>query len=84
VVIKVTVAEDTVTISGERKHESEQKDRTFHRVERAHGSLQRTIALPVSGQGDKAVASYRAGVLELILPKAERVKAREIAIEAKD
>lgn len=38
----------------------------------------------MSGQGDKAVASYRAGVLELILPKAERVKAREIAIEAKD
>lgn len=82
--IKVTVAEDTVTISGERKYESEQKDRTFHRVERAYGSFQRTVALPVSVQGDKAVASYKAGVLELILPKAERVKAREITIESKD
>ena len=82
--IKVTVAEDTVTISGERKYESEQKDRTFHRVERAYGSFQRTIALPVSVQGDKAEASYRAGVLELTLPKAETVKAREITIESKD
>jgi HSP20 family protein len=82
--IKVTVAEDTVTIAGERKHESEQKGKTFHRVERAYGSFQRTIVLPVSIQGDKAVASYKAGVLELVLPKAERVKAREIAVEAKD
>ena len=82
--IKVTVAEDTVTISGELKYEAEQKDRTFHRVERAYGSFQRTIALPVSVQGDKAEASYKAGVLELRLPKAERVKAREITIESKD
>jgi len=82
--IKVTVAEDTVTISGERKYESEKKDRTFHRVERAYGSFQRTVMLPVSVQGDKAVASYKAGVLELVLPKAERVKAREITVESKD
>jgi HSP20 family protein len=82
--IKVTVAEDTVTISGERKLGSEQKDRTFHRVVRAYGSFQRKSALPVSVQGDKAEASYRAGVLELTLPKAERVKAREITIESKD
>jgi HSP20 family protein len=82
--IKVTVADDTVSISGERKYESEQKNRTFHRVERAYGSFQRTIVLPVGVQGDKAVAGYKSGVLELVLPKAEAVKAREIAIESKD
>ena len=82
--IKVRVAEDTVTISGERKHEAEQKDRTFHRVERAYGTFQRTIVLPVSVQGDKAAASYKSGVLELVLPKAERVKAREITVESRD
>lgn len=82
--IKVRVAEDTVTISGERRYEAEQKDRTFHRVERAYGTFQRTIVLPVSVQGDKAAASYKSGVLELILPKAERVKAREITVESKD
>jgi HSP20 family protein len=78
--IKVKVAEDTISISGERKYETEQKDRTFHRVERAYGSFQRTIVLPVSVQGDKAAASYKSGVL----PKAERVKAREITVESKD
>jgi HSP20 family protein len=82
--IKVTVAEDTVTIAGERRHEAEQRDKTFHRVERAYGSFQRTIVLPMGIQGDKAVASYRAGVLELVLPKAERVKARAIEIESRD
>lgn len=82
--IKVKVAEDTVTISGERKYETEKKDRTFHRIERAYGSFQRTIVLPVSVQGDKAAAGYKSGVLELILPKAERVKAREITVESKD
>jgi HSP20 family protein len=82
--IKVKVAEDTITISGERKYETEQKDRTFHRVERAYGSFHRAIVLPVSVQGDKAAASYKSGVLELILPKAERVKACEITVESKD
>jgi HSP20 family protein len=82
--IKVTVAEDTVTICGERKYENEQKNRTFHPVERAYGSFQRTVVLPVSVQGDKAVAGYKSGVLELVLPKAERVKAREITVESKD
>ncbi len=82
--IKVKVAEDMVTISGERKYETEKKERTFHRVERAYGSFQRTIVLPISVQGDKAVASYKTGLLELVLPKAERVKAREITVESKD
>jgi HSP20 family protein len=82
--IKVKVAEDTITISGGRKYETEQKDRTFHRVERACGSFQRTIVLPVSVQGDKAAASYKSGVLELVLPEAEMVKGREIAVESKD
>lgn len=82
--IKVKVAEDMVTISGERKYEAEKKDRTFHRVERAYGSFQRTIVLPISVQGERAVASYKTGLLELVLPKAERVKAREITVESKD
>lgn len=82
--IRVRVADDTVTISGERKYETEQKDRTFHRVERAYGSFQRTIVLPVSVQDDKAVANRKSGVLELVLPKAEKVKAREITVESKD
>ncbi len=82
--IKVTVAEDTVTISGERRHEAEQKGKTFHRIERAYGSFKRSIVLPVSVESGKAAASYKSGVLELVLPKSEKVKAREIAIENKE
>jgi HSP20 family protein len=82
--VKLTVADDAVTISGERRHEAEQKGRTFHRVERAYGSFQRTLVLPVSVEGGKATASYKSGVLELVLPKSEKVKSREISIESKD
>jgi HSP20 family protein len=82
--IKVKVVEDTITISGGRKYETEQKDWTFHQVERACVSFQRTIVLPMSVWGDKAAASYESGVLQLVLPEAERVKAREITVKSKD
>jgi HSP20 family protein len=82
--IKVTVSEDTVTLSGERKQEAEQKDRTFHRIERVYGKFQRTIALPASVEGDQAKASYKAGVLELVLPKSPKTRAHEIQIKAED
>jgi HSP20 family protein len=82
--IKVTVSEDTVTITGERRHEAEEKGKTFHRLERAYGSFLRTVALPAPVESGKAAASYKNGVLELTLPKSEKVKAREIAIESKE
>ena len=82
--IKLTVTDDTVTISGERRHEEEQKEKTFHRIERIYGKFQRTIALPADVEGDKARASYKAGVLELVLPKSAKAKAHEIQIKTEE
>ncbi len=82
--IKVTVSDDLVTISGERKHEVEQKDKTFHRIERVYGKFQRTIGLPADVEGDKAKASYKAGVLELVLPKSAKARAHEVQIKAEE
>jgi len=79
--IKISVHGDQLTISGERRHEAEQKERTFHRIERAYGKFQRTLVLPADVNGSKARASYKNGILELILPKSEEAKAHEIAIE---
>lgn len=81
--IKIQTVGDTLVISGERKHESEEKDRHFHRVERAYGKFQRMMQLPIEVQSDKAKASYKDGVLEIIFPKSEKAKAREIEIEVK-
>ncbi|MBM3314356.1 Hsp20/alpha crystallin family protein [candidate division WOR-3 bacterium] len=82
--IKVTLSGDTLTITGERKHEAEEKGKTFYRIERAYGKFQRTVVLPSEVDGTKAKASYKAGVLGLAMPKSEREKAREIQIQAED
>ena len=79
--IKISLTGDTLCISGERRHEAEQKDRTFHRVERAYGRFMRSLVLPTDVDGSKVKAAYKDGILELSLPKSEKAKAREIAIE---
>ncbi len=79
--IKISIHGDQLCVSGERRHEAENKDRTFHRIERAFGKFQRTLVLPVDVAGDKAKAKFTDGVLELTLPKSEKAKAHEIAIE---
>ena len=78
--IKISVSGDELCISGERKHEAEDKGKTFHRIERAYGKFQRSLVLPADVQGDKAKAAYKDGVLELTLPKSEKAKSHEIAI----
>lgn len=82
--IKISVMGDILTITGERKHEVEQKGRTFHRVERLYGKFQRALTLPVEVESDKAKATYRNGVLELVMPKSARTKTREISIKAEE
>ena len=78
--IKISVSGDELCISGERKHEAEDKGKTFHRIERAYGKFQRALVLPADVQGDKAKAAYKDGVLELTLPKSEKAKSHEIAV----
>jgi HSP20 family protein len=79
--IKVTLMNNILTISGERKHEAEEKGKTYYRIERAYGRFQRTIELPTDVMSDKAKASYKDGILELVVPKSEKAKEKEIAID---
>ena len=79
--IKVTIKNNMLTISGERKHETEEKGKTYYRIERAYGQFQRTIELPTDVLADKAKATYKDGILELVIPKSEKAKEKEIAIE---
>jgi HSP20 family protein len=79
--IKISLAGDTLCISGERRHEAEQNDKTFHRIERAYGRFMRTLVLPADVDGSRVKANYKDGILELTLPKSEKSKSRDIAIE---
>ncbi len=79
--VKVTVAEDVLTIAGEKKTEQETKNENLHRSERTYGSFSRSFRLPGPVNSDKIHAEYRNGVLTLNVPKAESAKPREIQIQ---
>lgn len=81
--ITLRVHGDTLTITGERRRETETKDKTVHLVERAFGKFQRTLQLPVEVEGARAKAEYVQGVLTIRLPKSESARPREIAIDVK-
>ena len=80
--VEVLVEDGTLTIRGERKSETEHKDRHFS--ERYYGPFERSISLPFEVEEDKAEASFRNGVLTVTLPKSAKAedKAKRIAINA--
>lgn len=81
--IKVSVKGSMLTITGERKQESETKEKTFHRVERSYGKFSRMITLPTEVEADKVKASYKDGMLNITLPKPAAIKPKHIDVEIK-
>ena len=81
--IKLQVEGDLLVLSGERKAESENKEKIVHRLERVYGQFQRAVQLPSEVDGSRAAAAYEAGVLTIRLPKREEVKPKEITVEIK-
>ena len=82
--VAVSITGDLLSIKGERRWEQgekESKDNTVLHVERVYGQFERMIQLPFPVQGDKVKATYRDGVLEVKLPKAEEVKPRTIKVD---
>ncbi len=81
--IDVSVVGDTLTIKGEKKTESEVKDKDYYRSERSYGSFMRSISLPATVNADKIEAKYEDGVLEVSLPKVAEVKPKKVKVSAK-
>lgn len=81
--IHLSVENNQLTISGEKKFESEEKDRTYHRVERRYGSFSRRIGLPENVEVDKIDASFKKGVLMIIIPKPAEVESQRKRIPIK-
>jgi HSP20 family protein len=79
--IKITLEDNRLVIRGEKTRTEEQKNATFHRLERVYGTFERSFALSHAVKSDKIEATYRDGVLEVTVPKAEEAKAREIPIK---
>ena len=79
--VKVSLVGDTLTIRGERKQESARKDGSMHRVERVYGQFERSFSLGTPVRSDQVKATYRDGVLEVRVPKAEEARLKEIEVQ---
>ena len=77
--LNLSLSGDILHIRGEKKPESQEE--AYHHAERSYGSFSRSIHLHVEVQRDKISASYKNGVLSIILPKSERVKKKELKIK---
>jgi HSP20 family protein len=79
--VKVTVENGTLTISGERKAETEEKGRKFHRMERFYGRFERSFSIPDDAEGDHVKAEFKDGVLRVHLAKSEKARPKQIEVK---
>jgi HSP20 family protein len=77
---ELTVEDNTLTLRGEKKLDTEVAEEHFHRIERSYGSFARSFALPPTVDASKVNAEYKAGVLTVRLPLREEAKPRHIRV----
>jgi HSP20 family protein len=78
--IEVKLENGTLTLKGERKFESEENRKGYHRLERSYGSFVRYFTLPDSVNPEGVKAEHKNGVLTVVLPKKELAKPRTIQV----
>ncbi len=81
--VKINVEDGVLTIRGERRFQDEQRRDNYYRVERSYGAFSRSFTLPSTVETEKIHASMVNGVLEIMIPKKEEAKPKEISIEVK-
>jgi len=80
--LSLEASDHVLTIKGERIEEKEEKEKTFFLHERLEKHFERSFTMPIEADLDRVAATFRAGVLEVHVPKIEPAKARKIEIEA--
>src|SRR5580700_7730413 len=78
--LDIKVENNTLTVSGERKFEKEEKEENFHRVERRYGSFTRSFTLPTTVNTEDIKADYEQGVLKIRLAKRQEAKPKQIKV----
>jgi len=81
--LQVHITDDTLTLKGEVREEEKKEEKNFYRRELHYGAFERTMALPMAVQANKATAQLKDGVLEITLPKSAsaQAKVKQIPIE---
>jgi HSP20 family protein len=78
--VNIQLQDNVLTLSGERKAESEQQQEGYYRLERAVGAFSRSLTLPEGVDPDGVKARFDRGVLEIMIPKPEQKKPRQVRI----
>lgn len=79
--VDLEIGEDAIYIKGEKKQKNEEKKKNFYRREISYGSFSRTLPFPVDVNHDKAKATFKDGVLEVIVPKKEIKKPKTLKVK---
>ena len=80
--VNVSFDDGVLTVSGEKKFESEKKDKNYQFIERSYGSFSRSIALPEGVKADQIKASMTKGVLKVTVPTPAKTEAKKIEVTA--
>lgn len=80
--VHVDLADNVLTIRGEKKEETERQEKEMRVVERSYGSFRRSFTLPATVDEAKVSAEFRDGILRVTLPKTERTAGKKIEIKA--
>ena len=78
--VKVTVEDGVLTLSGERDLERKVEGKTFHRIERSHGTFTRSFTLPENADAESVSANYKDGLLEIRVAKCEEAQPKSIEV----
>jgi HSP20 family protein len=70
----------TLIIKGEKKHEKEEKDENYHRMERSYGYFHRAVQLPADVDSSNVEASYKKGILRVVLKKTKESETKKIEV----
>jgi len=78
--ISLRVENNTLTVSGHKKAETDVKEQQYRRIERSYGSFSRSFTLPATVDASAIAADYKNGVLTFLLPLREEAKPRQIQV----
>lgn len=79
--LELSLEEDVLTLRGNRDFERPGRDESYHQMERSFGPFQRSFAIPARVNESEIRAEYRNGVLTIVLPRANKVKPRQVQIK---
>lgn len=79
--IEITMEQGVLTLKGERSEETKEEREGYKRIERVSGNFYRRFSLPDTADAERIEAEGKNGVLQITLPKHEKVQARKISVK---